>query len=152
LATGGPLLLGGISIPHGKHAVGHSDADALLHAVTDALLGAAALGDIGELYPDTKSENRDRDSADMLSAVYRQVRELGYRLINVDAVVHAERPKLGPYKLEIRRRVAGVLGLPEGCVSIKAKTAEGAGPIGREEVIDVRCVVLIERGEPAGGL
>jgi len=157
LAAGGPLLLGGVKIAHDRHAVGHSDADALLHAVTDALLGAAALGDIGELFPDTDASNRGRDSADMLQRAYAQVQAAGWTVVNLDAVIHAERPKLSPYKLAMRERLAEHLGLSLERVSIKAKTGEGAGPVGRQEVIDVRCVALLaragddlSRGEPAG--
>lgn len=146
LIEGGPLRLGGIDIPHDRQMLGHSDADALLHAVTDALLGAAALGDIGELFPDTDPANRGRDSADMLQRAWQRVQAAGYRLVNLDAVVHAQRPKLSPYKLAIRKRLAELLGVGETQVSVKAKTGEGVGPVGREESIDIRCVVLLESG------
>jgi 2-C-methyl-D-erythritol 2,4-cyclodiphosphate synthase len=98
LGQGGPLRLGGLEIPHDRHLVGHSDADVLLHAVTDALLGAAALGDIGELFPDTDPANRGRDSADMLTRAYAAVNEAGYELVNLDCIVFAQRPKLSPHK------------------------------------------------------
>ena len=145
LVAGGPLRLGGIDIPHDRQMLGHSDADALLHAVTDALLGAAALGDIGELFPDTDATNRGRDSGNMLQRAWQQVQAAGFRLVNLDAVVHAQRPKLSPYKLAIRTRLAELLGISPDVVSIKAKTGEGVGPVGREEAIDVRCVVLLEK-------
>lgn len=145
LALGGPLLLGGIEVPHDKHAVGHSDADALLHAVTDALLGAAALGDIGELFPDTDEVNRGRNSAEMLQQAHQHVVAAGYRIVNLDAVVHAQRPKLSPYKSAIRARIAEILGLDVEQVGLKAKTGEGVGPVGREEAVVVRCVALLAK-------
>jgi len=145
LAPGGPLRLGGLDIPHDHHAVGHSDADALLHAVTDALLGAAALGDIGDWFPDTDPENRNRDSADMLSRAWQGVREQGYKLLNVDCVVFAQRPKLSEYKLAIRQRVAELLEVDAAQVSVKAKTGEGIGAIGQQEAIATECIVLIQQ-------
>src|SRR5438034_36917 len=111
LAAGGPLRLGGVEIPHDKHAVGHSDADVLLHAITDALLGAAALGDIGELFPDTDLSNKGRDSAEMLRQAAARVAAAGYTIENLDCVVFAERPKLGPHKQAIRNRIAEILSL-----------------------------------------
>ena len=144
LAPGGPLLLGGVTIPHDKHLVGHSDADAVLHAVTDALLGAAALGDIGELFPDTDEANRGRDSAEMLQKAYRAVQEAGYRVVNLDVVIHAQRPKLTPFKLVIRERLADLLNLSVTQVGLKAKTGEGVDAVGREEAIAVRCVALVD--------
>ena len=109
--AGGPLRLGGIDVPHDRQLVGHSDADVLLHAVTDALLGAAALPDIGQLFPNTDAANRGRDSAEMLRRAADKVAEAGYRVVNLDCVVHAERPKLADYKDAIRHRIAGILGL-----------------------------------------
>ncbi len=144
LAPGGPLLLGGVKIAHDRQLIGHSDADVLLHAVTDALLGAAALGDIGELFPDTDPANRGRDSAEMLAAARNKVREAGFRVANLDCIVFAQRPKLGPHKVEIRRRLAEILGLDVGCVGLKAKTGELVGPVGREEALMAQCVVLLE--------
>jgi 2-C-methyl-D-erythritol 2,4-cyclodiphosphate synthase len=145
LVAGGPLRLGGVEIPHDRQMLGHSDADALLHAVTDALLGAAALEDIGELFPNTDAANRGRDSGDMLKRAWQRVQAEGYRMVNLDAVVHAQRPKLSPYKLAIRTRLAELLGVCIAQISVKAKTGEGVGPVGREEAIDVRCVVLLNR-------
>jgi 2-C-methyl-D-erythritol 2,4-cyclodiphosphate synthase len=145
LSPGGPLRLGGIDIPHDRHAVGHSDADVLLHAITDALLGAAVLGDIGEMFPDTDEQNRGRDSADMLSRAAAKVRAAGYAVVNIDCIVMAQRPKLSAYKSAIRERVAAILGLSPEQVGMKAKTGEGVGAIGREELIMAQCVALLER-------
>jgi 2-C-methyl-D-erythritol 2,4-cyclodiphosphate synthase len=143
LAAGGPLRLGGIDIPHDKHAVGHSDADVLLHAITDALLGAAALGDIGELFPDTDEANRGRDSADMLRRAAARVSEQGYKIGNLDCIVFAQRPKLGPFKEAIRTRIGEVLAIELAQVGLKAKTGEAVGEIGREELIAAQCIVLL---------
>lgn len=144
LTPGGPLLLGGVSIPHDAQAVGHSDADVLLHAVTDAILGAAALGDIGEMFPDDDEANRGRDSKQMLAAAMDRVSQAGYRVVNVDCVVMAQRPKIGPHREAICRSIAEVLDVDPEQVSVKAKTGEGVGPIGREEAIGAQCVVLLE--------
>jgi len=141
---GGPLRLGGIDVPHDQQLVGHSDADVLLHAVTDAILGAAALPDIGRLFPNTDTANRGRDSADMLRAAAARVNEAGYRVVNIDCVVHAERPKLSDYHDAIRHRIAGILNLNPHQIGIKAKTGEGVGPVGREELIEARCIALLE--------
>jgi 2-C-methyl-D-erythritol 2,4-cyclodiphosphate synthase len=139
------LRLGGVDIPHGCGAVGHSDADVLLHAATDALLGAAALGDIGEMFPDTDPANRGRDSAQMLALAASRVASAGYRIANLDCIVFAQQPKLSPYKDAIRRRIAAILSIDVGQVGVKAKTGEGVGPIGREEAISAECVVLLEQ-------
>ena len=144
LAAGGPLRLGGIDIPHDKHAVGHSDADVLLHAITDALLGAAALGDIGEMFPDTDESNRGRDSADMLSPAVGRVTAAGYQIVNLDCIVFAQRPKISGHSVAVRRRVAEIIGIAAENVGLKAKTGEGVGEIGREELIGAQCVVLLE--------
>ncbi len=144
LAAGGPLILGGATIPHTHHMVGHSDADVLLHAVTDALLGAAALGDIGELFPNTAEENRDRDSAEMLQLAHDQVVAAGYRIVNLDCIVFTEQPKLKEHKLAIRSRMAEILGLAVTAIGLKAKTGEDVGPIGQREAMAAQCVVLLE--------
>lgn len=144
LGQGGPLILGGIAIPHDRHAIGHSDADVLLHAVTDAVLGAAALGDIGELFPDTDPANKGRDSADMLREAAARTRAAGYTVINLDCIVFAQKPKLSPHKDPIRRRIAEILSLAPEQVGVKAKTGEGVGEVGREEVIMAQCVALLE--------
>lgn len=138
------MRLGGVEIPHDQALVGHSDADVLLHAVTDALLGAAALGDIGELFPDTDEANRGRDSADMLRAAHQRVADAGYRVVNLDCIVFAQRPKLSPYKDVIRQRIAELLGLDPQSVGLKAKTGESVGPVGREEAVMAQCIVLLE--------
>jgi 2-C-methyl-D-erythritol 2,4-cyclodiphosphate synthase len=144
-AAGGPLRLGGVDVPHDRHAAGHSDADVLLHAVTDALLGAAGLPDIGELFPNTVEANRGRDSAEMLRLAFERVRAAGWRLVNLDCVVAAERPKLSPFKRAIIERVAQILGVGAERVGMKAKTGEGLGPVGAGELIEARCVALLER-------
>lgn len=139
--------MGGVQIPHDKSSVGHSDADVLLHAVTDALLGAAALGDIGEMFPDSDPANRGRDSADMLRAAARRVRQAGYEILNLDCIVFAQRPKLSGHKRAIGQRVAGILDIAADQVGVKAKTGEATGPVGREEVIEAQCVVLLARND-----
>ncbi len=116
-----------------------------MHAVTDAILGAAALGDIGEMFPNTDAQNRDRDSAEMLELAYEAVRQAGYHLVNLDTIVFAQRPKLGPYKESIRRRIADILAVPPDYVGVKAKTGEHVGPIGRQEALSAECVALLQR-------
>jgi 2-C-methyl-D-erythritol 2,4-cyclodiphosphate synthase len=143
LAPGGPLRLGGIDVPHDRHAVGHSDADVLLHAITDALLGAAALGDIGEMFPDTDERNRGRNSADMLQRAAERVQAAGYAIHNLDCIVMLQRPKLVTYRDAIRGRIAEILGLASDQVGMKAKTGEGVGAVGREELIMAQCVALL---------
>ena len=123
----------------------------LLHAVTDALLGAAALGDIGELFPDTDPANRGRDSADMLRKAWQKVRSVGWEVANIDCVVLAERPKLSPYKQEIRDRIAAILGINSEQVGLKAKTGEQVGVVGRQEIIAAQCVVLLSPLPPGEG-
>ncbi len=142
------MRLGGIEIPSLAHAVGHSDADVLLHAVTDALLGAAALGDIGEMFPDTDASNRGRDSGQMLQQAWQMIAERGFRIVNIDCIVHAEQPKLSPYKEAIRQRIASLLQIPADCVGVKAKTGETVGPVGRQEAIEAECVALLEKVVP----
>jgi 2-C-methyl-D-erythritol 2,4-cyclodiphosphate synthase len=144
LAPGGPLRLGGVTVPHDHGLVGHSDADVLLHAITDALLGAAALGDIGELFPDTDPANRGRDSAEMLQLALSRVAAAGYKVANVDCVVFAQQPKLTPFKASIRERVAELLGIAIERVGLKAKTGEHVGPVGRQEALMAEAVVLLE--------
>lgn len=146
---GGPLRIGGIDVPHDRQLVGHSDADVLLHAVTDALLGAAALPDIGRLFPNTDPANRNRDSAEMLSLAADKLKEAGYQVINLDCVVHAQRPKLADYIDAIRHRIAGILELNPHDVGLKAKTGEGVGPVGSGELIEARCVALVESTDEA---
>lgn len=137
--------MGGIAIPHDRSLVGHSDGDVLLHAIVDALLGAAALGDIGQFFPDTDPVNRGRDSAEMLSAARDAVQALGWRIVNLDCIVLAQRPKLLPYRQQIRQRIADVLVMDVERVSVKGKTGEHVGPVGLEEAIEAHCVVLLQK-------
>lgn len=139
----GPMRLGGIVIPHDRGLVGHSDADVLLHAITDALLGALAMPDIGELFPDTADENHNRDSAEFLKLAYEKVRAAGYQLVNLDAVISAQRPKLSPYKQEMRQRIAELLECSIDQIGLKAKTGENIGAVGLQGAIDTRCIVLL---------
>ncbi|MCX8745234.1 2-C-methyl-D-erythritol 2,4-cyclodiphosphate synthase [Snodgrassella sp. B3882] len=144
LAVGRPLILGGVTIPHEKGLLGHSDADALLHAITDALLGAAALGDIGKLYPDTDVHNKDADSRVLLRGAYQKVQQAGWQLVNVDATVIAQQPKLRPYIDQMRANIAAELNLTLDRVNIKGKTNEKLGYLGREEAIEAQAVVLLQ--------
>ena len=145
LVEGGPLILGGISIEHTHHTDGHSDADVLLHAITDALLGAAGLGDIGQWFPNTDEANRDRDSAEMLQLAYQQVQQAGYGIINFDCIVFAQNPPIGPHRASISQRIGSLLGIAAEMVCVKAKTGEGVGPVGRSEVIAAQCVTLLQQ-------
>ena len=143
LVAGRPLILGGVRIEHPTGLLGHSDADVVLHAVADALLGAAALGDIGEHYPDTDPQWAGLDGGRLLGEVVAQVARAGWRPGNCDVVIHAQAPKLLPHKPAIRANVARLLGLDEGAVNIKAKTGELVGPIGRAEAIACEVAVLL---------
>ncbi|QDS96304.1 2-C-methyl-D-erythritol 2,4-cyclodiphosphate synthase [Roseimaritima multifibrata] len=145
LGNGGPLRVGGIDIEGDLHALGHSDADVLLHAITDALLGAADCGDIGQLFPDTDPENRGRDSAEFLAEAIRLVRAAGWEVTNIDCVLLAQRPKIAPYIDEIRQRIGEIANLYPTQIGIKGKTGEGIGPIGHSEAIAARCVALLHR-------
>ncbi|MAN06259.1 MAG: 2-C-methyl-D-erythritol 2,4-cyclodiphosphate synthase [Planctomycetaceae bacterium] len=144
LEPGNGLWLGGLKIPHSKSAVGHSDADVLLHAVTDALLGAATLGDIGELFPDDDPENKDRPSSSMLAVAMDKVQGSGWNIVNMDCIIFAQKPKILPHREEIRRTISGLLSLDINQIWIKAKTGEAVGPIGEERAIAAECVVLLE--------
>ncbi len=148
LGPGKSIRLGGVEIPHDRELVGHSDADVLLHAVTDALLGAAGLGDIGEMFPDSDPANRGRDSAEMLRAAVEAVAEAGWQIANVDCIVHAQRPKLAPYKESMRRRMAEILQVAAEQIGVKAKTGEHVGPVGREEAVEAQCVALLVPRQP----
>jgi 2-C-methyl-D-erythritol 2,4-cyclodiphosphate synthase len=143
--AGGPMRLGGVDIPSDVHCAGHSDGDAICHAVTDALLGAAALGDIGELFPDTDPANAGRDSVGMLRAAHARIGEQGWLVHNVDVTVVAQRPKIGPHRAAIRQRLAEALGIALDQVFVKGKTNEGLGWIGREEGLAVIAVATISR-------
>lgn len=146
LVEGRPLVLGGITIPHDKGLFGHSDADALLHALTDALFGAAGLGDIGRHFPDTAEAFRGADSAVLLVEAVRRVREQGWSVVNVDSTIVAQAPKMAPHIPAMRACIAQALGIDEGAVNVKAKTAERMGPVGRGESIEARAVCLLVRG------
>jgi 2-C-methyl-D-erythritol 2,4-cyclodiphosphate synthase len=146
LVEGRKLMLGGIHVPYEKGLLGHSDADALLHAITDAILGAAALGDIGTLFPDTDAQFKGADSAVLLAEAVRRVRTLGYSIGNVDCTVIAQAPKLAPHKLAMRERIAQILGVGLEQVNVKAKTAEKMGPVGAGHAMEARAVVLLTLG------
>jgi 2-C-methyl-D-erythritol 2,4-cyclodiphosphate synthase len=146
LIEGRPLILGGEIVPHSAGLKGHSDGDALCHAITDAILGAAALGDIGRHFPDTDPQYKDANSLGLLARAVSLVRDAGYAVENVDAVVIAERPKLAPHADRIRARLASTLGVEVGAVSVKGKTNEGMGEVGRAEGIAVHAVALLRRG------
>jgi 2-C-methyl-D-erythritol 2,4-cyclodiphosphate synthase len=148
LVTGRPLVLGGITIPHTHGLLGHSDADALLHAITDALLGAAGLGDIGRHFPDTAVEFAGADSAVLLAEAARRVRAAGFTLVNVDSTIVAQAPKMAPHIPAMRERIAAVLGLAPEAVNVKAKTAEKMGPVGEGRAIETRAVCLLVRQAP----
>jgi cysteinyl-tRNA synthetase len=145
LIDGRPLVLGGIAVPHSQGLLGHSDADVVLHAITDALLGAAGLGDIGDLFPDSDPNYKDADSSRFVAEAMRQLNLSGWRPVNVDVTIFAEAPKLGTVKTRIRDNVASLLQLPADAVNVKAKTGESVGHIGRGEAIGCHAVVLIER-------
>ncbi|HNR31189.1 MAG TPA: 2-C-methyl-D-erythritol 2,4-cyclodiphosphate synthase [Candidatus Hydrogenedentes bacterium] len=146
LIPGRPLVLGGVTIPHEKGLAGHSDADALCHAVTDAVLGALALGDIGGHFPDTDPRYGNANSLQLLEAVVRLAHNTGYRVVNVDANIIVQRPKMQPYIDAMRQRLAEALQTDKARVSVKAKTNENVGPEGREEAISAEAVVLLESG------
>ena len=140
-----PLIIGGMHIPHEKGLVGHSDADVLCHAITDALLGALAMGDIGSHFPDNDPRYKGADSMKLLEVTMNLVRAAGYRIGNVDTTVIAQRPKLREYIAGMRQSLAEVLDVPKDRVSVKAKTNEHVGPEGREEAISAHAVVLLEQ-------
>ena len=143
LVAGRPLILGGVTIDHDKGLLGHSDADALLHAITDALLGAAALGDIGHHFPDTATEFKGADSRVLLRAAYASVQAQGWQVVNVDTTIITQQPKLKPHLLGMRENIAADLGLSVSEVNIKGKTNEKLGYLGREEGIEAQAVVLL---------
>ena len=143
LVTGRPLVIGGITIPYDKGLLGHSDADVLLHAITDALLGAAGLGDIGRHFPDTDARFRGADSAVLLAEAMARVRAAGWAVVNLDSTVIAQAPKLAPHIEAMCERIAQVLQLQRSQVNVKAKTAEKMGPVGEGRSIEARAVVLL---------
>lgn len=145
LASGRRLILGGVEIPSDKGCVGHSDGDALLHALIDALLGACGLEDIGTLFPDTDPAFKDADSTKLLAEVVEQVKQLGFNICNVDTTVILQTPKLGPYKAQIKQKLASLLKLEIACVGVKAKTAEGIlSELGQGDAVIAQAVVLVE--------
>jgi 2-C-methyl-D-erythritol 2,4-cyclodiphosphate synthase len=146
LVEGRRLVLGGVVIEHDKGLLGHSDADVILHAVIDALLGAAGLPDIGDLFPDTDPAHKDADSAGLLDDVMKRITDLGWHVSNIDTIVHAEAPRLTPYKRRIAESVASLVGVPSDAVNVKAKTNEGMGPLGFADAIACTACVLLTRG------
>lgn len=143
LVAGRKLIIGGVEIAHPMGLLGHSDADVLLHAITDALLGAAALGDIGTHFPDTDERYKGADSVALLAEAARRVRDQGYQIGNIDSTVIAQAPRLMPHIAAMRERIAGALGLAPSQVNVKAKTAEKMGPVGQGLSIEARAVVLL---------
>lgn len=150
LVPGRKLIIGGVEIPHTLGLLGHSDADVLLHAITDALLGAAALGDIGSHFPDTDPEFKGADSVVLLAEAARRVRARGYEIGNIDSTVIAQAPRLAPHIPGMRARIAAALGLREDQVNVKAKTAERMGPVGQGLAMEARAATLLF-GRPVAG-
>lgn len=145
LESGYQLILGGVPIEFEMGLVGHSDADVLLHAITDALLGAAGLGDIGEMFPNTEERWKDADSRNLLVSAYQEVQKAGWQIVNLDCTISAERPKLAGYKPLIRESIANTLNINEQQINIKAKTGERVGPVGRQEAMTADAIVLLTR-------
>ena len=145
LVPGRPLIIGGVTVPHTMGLLGHSDADVLLHAITDALLGAAALGDIGTHFPDSDAQFRGADSAVLLAEALRRVRAAGWEVGNIDSTIVAQAPRLAAHIPAMRTRIADALGLETGQINIKAKTAERLGPVGQGLAIEARAVALLVR-------
>jgi 2-C-methyl-D-erythritol 2,4-cyclodiphosphate synthase len=147
LVEGRPLILGGVRVPHTRGLAGHSDADVVLHALTDALLGAAALGDIGDQYPDTDPAYKDCDSSVFVRETVTRLNRTGWKIVNIDVIIFAQQPKLGPVKADIRNKLAELCGLAADAVNVKAKTGESVGSIGRMEAISAQVVALIDNDE-----
>jgi len=145
LVEGRPLIIGGITIPHEKGLLGHSDADVLLHAICDALIGAAGLGDIGKHFSDTDPRYKNIDSRILLRNVYRLLTDKSYKIINIDATIIAQSPKMAPHIPGMIATIAQDLEMPADCINLKAKTAEHLGAVGRKEGIVAEAVCLIER-------
>ncbi len=144
LKAGRRLVIGGVEIPHAKGLAGHSDADVLLHAICDALLGAAALGDIGQHFPDSNPVYQDVDSRELLRTTAKKLAAAGFRIVNVDATIVAQAPRMAPHVPKMIGNIAADLGLKPAAVSVKATTTEKLGPIGREEGIAAQAIALIE--------
>lgn len=145
LVPGRKLMLGGVNVPHTAGLLGHSDADVLLHAITDAVLGAAGLGDIGRHFPDTDPQFKGVDSSVLLAEAMRRVRQQGWELVNVDSTIVAQAPKLAPHMSDIQAGVAKALGVAPDQVNVKAKTAEKLGPVGLGQSMEARAVVLLRK-------
>ena len=145
LVTGRKLMLGGIHVPYPQGLAGHSDGDAALHAVIDALLGAAGMGDIGMLFPDTDPKLKDADSKALVLETRDKLTEQRWVIVNVDLIIHIEKPRLEPLKGQIKRAIASLLSIDFNAVNVKAKTAEGLGPVGEEQAIAATAAVLIKR-------
>ncbi|MEY5028478.1 MAG: 2-C-methyl-D-erythritol 2,4-cyclodiphosphate synthase [Pseudomonadota bacterium] len=145
LVEGRKLILGGVEVSHTQGLLGHSDADVLLHAITDAVLGAAALGDIGRHFPDTDAQFKSADSSVLLAEAMARVRAQGWELVNVDSTIVAQAPKLAPHMPAIRASVAKALGVAEDQVNVKAKTAEKLGPVGEGKSMEARAIALLMR-------
>ena len=143
LVEGRPCIIGGVTIPHETGLLGHSDADVLLHAVTDALLGAAGLGDIGRMYPDTDPQWKGADSLKLLAHAVEVIREAGFFPVNVDATVICQAPKITPHAEQMRQNIAAAVGISPACVNVKGKTEEGLGFTGAKEGIAARAVALV---------
>lgn len=144
LVAGRPLMLGGVRIEHSHGLLGHSDADALLHAITDALLGAAGLGDIGRHFPDTEAAFKGADSSLLLAEAARRVRAAGWDIVNIDSTIVAQAPKMAPHIPAMCANIAAVLGIEPASVNVKAKTAEKMGPVGEGRAIEARAVGLLQ--------
>lgn len=145
LVTGRPLVLGGVTIPHTHGLLGHSDADALLHAITDALFGAAGLGDIGRHFPDTDERFKGADSHALLAEAAMRVRDAGYEIVNLDSTIVAQAPRMAPHIAAMRERIAQALNIDAGRVNVKAKTAEKMGPVGEGRAIEARAICLLRQ-------
>ena len=145
MGEGGPIVLGGVEIPATVHLIGHSDADVLLHAITDALLGACGLGDIGELFPDNDPQNQNRCSGDMLRLAHQRIQAEGWKINNLDCVILATIPKISQHREAIINSIAGILEISPNQIFVKGKTGEQVGPVGRGEAIVAECVALLHQ-------
>lgn len=146
LVPGRKFVLGGVEIPHARGPIGHSDADPLLHALADAVLGAAGLGDLGDHFPPADPKWKDADSRVLLGKALEAAGAAGFVPVNADCIVVLEEPRLAPFKASIRKSIAAAMGLPEAAVNVKAKTGEGLGPVGTGEAVEAHAVVLLARG------
>jgi 2-C-methyl-D-erythritol 2,4-cyclodiphosphate synthase len=145
IVEGRKLMLGGIEVPYPSGLLGHSDGDVAIHAVIDAIIGAAAMGDIGTHFPDTDEQWKDADSKELLIVIKEQVKDKGWEIVNIDLIIHAEQPKLGNYKGQMKRAIAGLLGIDFAVVNVKAKTNEGLGEIGAGLAMAATANVLLRR-------